>query len=683
MPQYSNNILSLTIAELEQIGLSANYLKRAVAGQRCGQVYCWEHHKIGRQVYIHYNSLLPKYKELIKNVLCNKTEPEIYLQAKETNKNNAVLTAIADQLPGLIQINPSDLKTLLDCQLYSATEAHQLARAAGWLQVLNEYDVRRVRSLGYKSIEEFREAAFKHILNEQSGAPALIRWKKGTISNLRVLLRNAVEYKRNSIESLIHKGVGNVNREMADAQVHAKMIELASNRVKYSWEDVSMMYNDWADAVGKPNMTTSAVKAYLNIPKIKKVWYYARHGKLAGDNDLQPLAQREKPSFPDALWSIDGTTTQLYYVDDKGKIQSDLYAYFVTDAHTGAIIGHSIAFAETAGMVTEALKNTLDKWGNKPYQIQYDNSSANVSYAVQALMSNMSRVHFPCEPYKGRSKYVEAVIGHFQQRVLRKRENFKGGNIDTRRLNSKANPELLKELGKNPERLPLFDQVIDEFNQAVTEWNTRGEIRDSYGRFVGDSKIYRYETIVHEKRAKLNYFDKLSLFVITLKQPYKYSTQGIEIELNKKKYNFIVPDTDSVGDFIFCNEHLGEKFEVRIDMAKPEMCSLLQNGIYIAHAYEKERYAACVADMKEGSKAKQVAFKAKQNEFGVDYSITELERQMAILGDIKATGTDGGFGWWDTDKRTVNNRNNQQEDARNGVADGFTEKERKILNIGQ
>ena len=139
----------------------------------------------------------------------------------------------------------------------------------------------------------------------------------------------------------------------------------------------------------------------------------------------------------------------------------------------------------------------------------------------------------------------------------------------------------------------------------------------------------------------------------------------------------------NVGDFIFCNEHLGEKFEVRIDMAKPEMCTLLQNGIFIAQAYEKERYAACVADMKQGSKAKQVQFKAKQNEFGIDYSITELERQMAILGDLKATGTDGGFGWWDTDKRIVNNRNNQQEDYRNGVADGFTENERKILNIGQ
>ena len=170
---------------------------------------------------------------------------------------------------------------------------------------------------------------------------------------------------------------------------------------------------------------------------------------------------------------------------------------------------------------------------------------------------------------------------------------------------------------------------------------------------------------------------------MTLKQPYKYGVQGIQIEIEKKKYNFVVPDPNGVGDFMFANEHLGEKFEVRIDMAKPEMCTLLQSGVVIAHAYEKERYSACVADLKEGENAKKVAFKAKQLEFGANYSITELERQMSILGEMKATGTDGGFGWWDTDKRIVNNQNNKAEDIRNGMTDGYTDIERKLLNIGK
>ena len=683
MPTYSNNILSVTIAELEQCGLSANYLNRALTGQRKGEVYCWEHHKVGKKIFIHYESLLDKYKTLIRNFLCGGVEPIVFIKTKEVEKAQAPLDAIADQLQGLVTTDADELQTLMKTGLYSPTEAHQLARAAGWLRLLNEYDVRRVRSLGYKCIDEFRQAVFKHCLNEQSSNPALIRWKKGNLSNIRVLVeRYAVEYKKQGIDSLIHRGIGNVNREKADAQVHAKLIQLASERVKYSFEDIAMMYNDWADEVGKPNMTTSAVKAYLNTPKIKKVWFYARHGKLSGDNELQTLIQREKPSFPDALWSIDGTSSQLYYLDEKGKIQSDLYIYFVTDACTGAIIGHSVAFAETAQMVTEALKNAVDTHENKPYQVQYDNSSANIAFATQAMISNMSRVHFPCEPYKGRSKYVESIIGHFQQRVLRKDKSFKGGNVNVKSLNSVANPELLKELAKNPEQLYTREGAIVAIAEAVSEWNKRGEKRNNYGRFVGESKIQRYTTVQHEKRTKLNYFDRISLFVAELPKLYAYTTQGVKLELNKQKYNFIVPDPDSVGDFIFANEHLGEKFTVRINGENPNMITLLQNGVVVAHAYEKERYAACVADLKDGEKAKQVLFKNKQEQYGVQYSISELERQMVILSELQPTGTDG-FGWQDRPKYVHNVIERKQEDTRNGMDDGLSEVERKLMKIGR
>ena len=318
MPIYSPTSKKIVFSgkELEKCGLSAAYLKRAACGQKKGEVYCWANEKIGGKLYFEYESLLPKYKAMLRLIFCNDTEPAIYLKSISNSSNLASISEIADQLPGIVKTDPTELKTLMDSQLYTATEAHQLARAAGWLRLMNEYDVRRVRSLGFSSVVDFQEAIFKHVQNEQAPEQSipLIRWKKSSITSLRVLLRNATEYKRDGIKSLIHKGIGNVNRERADAKVRAKLIELASNPVKYSYEDISLKYNDWADENGKPNMTTSAIKAYLNIPKIKRIWYYARHGKLAGDLELQPLIQRNAPSFPDALWSLDGTTMKLYYL---------------------------------------------------------------------------------------------------------------------------------------------------------------------------------------------------------------------------------------------------------------------------------------------------------------------------------------------------------------------------------
>lgn len=696
MPYYHNNILCVNRAELAQCGVSPAYVNRALSGQRVGQVYCWEHHKEGRSVHIHYHSLKHEYQETIKDLFCQGVEPEIWLKKQDEQKVQATFANLTDQITTLVTSDPAEIKYLAETKMFTPSEIHQIARAAGWLRLIIEIDVKRARKAGFTSINDFRTQAFKRCLNEQTSNPALVKFKKGLITSEQWLYRNAVNYRDQGIKALIHAGVGNVNREKADTLAHAKLLELASAPVKYSWEDVSLIYNTWAVSNGKTELTTSTVKSYLNTPKIKKVWFYARHGKLAADNVIQPLINRDKPSFPDALWSLDGTTMQLYYREEvtttkkngeketKWIIKSDLYAYFVTDANSGAVIGHSIAFAETSGMVDAALRNAVTVYGYKPYQMQYDNSSANISVAVRNLMSNMSRVHFPCEPYKGRSKYVEGIIGHFQQRVLRYFEHFKGGNITTTNLNSKANPELLAKLNKNPELLPTQEMVLNDFESAIRSWNNRGEKRDNYGRFVGASKIDKYTSVQHELRQKVNYFDRISLFMVEQRLPYTYGTNGIEIEINDTRHHFIVPDPDTVGDFIFSNENFGRKFTVRMDRENPELIALYSNGVFIDFAYNKEKYAACVADMKQnpGSNAKRVMFKEKQEIWGQQYSLKELEKQMQILGELKATGTDG-LGWWDSSKIITNQRESVMEDVANGLNDGLTDRQRRILKIGR
>lgn len=701
MPDYHKNILCVRPTEFEALGIKASTIYRYVSGQDKGELYCWENHKQGKHTYIHYHSLKTKYKALIKAVLCEGLEPEIWIKNRDQQKAQASIESLTDQLTGLVQSDLDEIKTLTETKRYTNIEVHQLARAAGWLRLINEYDVKKVRKLGFKSIADFRTEVFKRCLNEQTAKPnPLIKFKKGLITSEQWLYRNALDYKREGINALIHKGVGNVNREKTDALMHAKLITLASEPVKYSFEDIAMMFNDWAIEQGKEQLTTSAIKKYLAIPKVKKVWYYNRHGKLAADNELQSLINRDIPSFPDALWSIDGTTMQLYYRDlievrnkKTGKlekkivIKSDLYVYFITDAHTGAIIGYSVAFAETAAMVDAALRNAVATHENKPYQVQYDNSSANIAVAVQNLISNMSRVHFPCEPYKGRSKYVESIIGHFQQRELRKLKNFKGGNITTTSLNSKANPELLATLRKNSELLPDRSGVLAEFDIAVGEWNSRGEKRDNYGRFIGKSKIERYTTIEHEKREKLNYFDRISMFMVEQRMDYTYGVNGIEIEVNGNKHHFAVPDPDTAGDFMFANDNLGQKFMIKMDRENPDMIALYKRNaskepVFVDFAYNKERYAACVADMKKGQNAKRILLKQKQDEWGQQYATRELEKQMLLLDDIKSNGTDG-FGWWDSSKTNNNITEGAQEDTANGMSDGLTARQRKILNIGK
>lgn len=706
MPQYRNipfnctcysevanpgeQVLCVSVPELVESGVSESYLKRALSGQRTGEMFCWPHHKEGREVFVHFDGMAAKYKELVKRVICRGVDAALWVENRAAEELNRKLEGVKKGLRMMVEVSAGDLTRLSDMQLFVPTDVQRIARAAGWLRLWRRMDVKTARKYGFASVKEVQAEMFKQCLNEQ--IQGFVKFPKA-INSERVLDRKAREYAADGLDCLVGGYFGNVNREKMNGRTHAILMQLAGDPVKYSFEDIGLIYNEQAPGLGLPKMTVSAIKQHLNMPKHKKVWYYMRHGKLVGDADMQPMIDRKPVSKPDMLWSLDGTTMQLYYKkavkDSKGrekwKVMSDLYAYFVTDACTGAIIGYSVAFSESSGMVIEALQNTVDKWGHKPYQMNYDNSSANISATVNGLINNMSHVNFPCTPYSGRSKSVELVIGHFQQRELRKLKNFKGGNVTVKSPNSVANPELLKELAKDlafTDKLPTEEQVLVEFDQAVEAWNGRGEARDAYGAFIGKSKIERYAE-EREGRVKMNYFEKLSLFMVELKNQqhpfgeYEYRQKGIEVTIRGEKMKFIVPDNaSSAMDFEFSREHLGHTFKVFVNLRadRPEWVELRdRNGKKVADAYEKEKLAACVADMKNkpGEMGKIQLFNIMQKHCYEDAK-TEMERQREIAEQtgFRATGTDGfGFGWWDTSKTVVNAQNNAVEDRRNGIVE--------------
>lgn len=668
MPIIHNNILSVTVDELVSCGVKETSLWELLKRQRQGLVYCWEHHKDGRKVYIHYDSLRDTYKNLITQIICGGVEPRLWLENQEAEKLQRELDRLCGNLNNMVEIDFREVENLTKSGLYTPQEVQQIARAAGWLRLWRKMDVKTARKHGFDSVKEVQNEMFKRCLNEQQ--QYFVRFPK-PINTFRVLEYKAREYAKEGLNSLIAGYFGNANRELIDTKAHAILMELASNPCKYSFEDMGLFYNTTANDNGVPRMTVSAIKQHLNTPKHKRIWMFGRHGKHDAAMLTTPQIERDPVSRADALWSLDGSTMQMYYRDENGKIKSDLYVYFITDVYSSAIIGYSVAFSETSGMVVDALKMAVDKYGYKPFQLQYDNGSANVSDAIQGVMSNMSRVHFGCRPYWGQSKYIETYIGHFQQRVLRKDEAFKGGNVTSPSLNSKANPDLLKKFKENPEQLYTESEVLARFAAAVNEWNARGEKRNEYGEFVGEAKIERYMH-PHADREKLTYFEKISLFMSPLAKPYPYGLQGITITLGGKKRKYIVPDMDGIGDFEFNRLHLNEKFNVRINVLNPDFITLYKDGKLIATGHEKDKYAACVADMKnkplDASKIK--LFLQKQEQYGYDHAISEMEKQRAVLAQhgLKATGTDGfGFGWADMSKSDFNDRQSVEEDIRNGI----------------
>lgn len=689
MAAIGGRTLCVTVPELVECGIAEDTVRVGLRRTRSGEVYCWPHHKEGNVIYIHYDGLKERYQRMIDAIHCDGVEANAYIMSCDAQKRQKELMSLCSSLPDMVEVYPADLENLTGSGLFEGVQVQKIARAAGWLRLWRKLDVKTARKMGFSTVVELQNKLFEHCLSEQERG--FVKFPK-PIGTIRVLDRKAREFDKLGLQTLIGGYFGNANREKISTVIHAVLMDLASSPLKHSFEDIAMIYNTSPEYAHLERMTTSAIKQHLNIPKHKKVWFYLRHGKQAGDDTYQSQAQRETPLLPDQLWSIDGTTSQLYYLDSEGRVKSDMYIYFVADAATGSIIGHSIAYTETSGLVIEALQDAITTRGYKPRQIQYDNSSANVQEVVKGLMRNMSRISFPCTPYRGRAKYVEEIIGHFQQRSLRQHKNFKGGNITTKSLNSQANPDLLKWLRKNPEQLPNESEVIDQIKEAIDNWNTRGERRDNYGRWVGKSKIERYNE-PSETRQKLNYFDKLSLFMVELSKPYKYKQQGIAITINGKKRNYIVADPDnSANDFIFSNNNMYREFRVRVNINDPQWIELFDKDGKepVARAIEKEKFAAVA--LKGVSRSTIIDFLHKQEENGYDYAFRELREQRQVLEahGLKATGTGDffgsnysdkhgeSFGWQDATKSAWNYTEGNLEDVRNGMAEPETRTGAKI-----
>lgn len=674
-----DNTMCVTVGELVECGVSEGYLKRTLFRQRTREVNCWPHHKEGNTVYIHYDGLKDKYKTFINSILCGGVDAHVWVRNHESEKLQRKLESVYRKLPEMVEVCSTDITELENRGCYSGTEVQRAARTAGWLRLWLKLDVKTARKIGFSTIGELRGEMFKRCLFEQE--KGFLRFPK-KVNNLRVLDRKAREFKVRGIDCLVSRLIGNQNRCKMNTQVHAVLVDLASAPVKYSFEDIGLVYNTQYPEL--PRLTVSSIKQHLNKPEVRKVWYYMRHGKSSGDAAYQPLVLRESVSHPDYLWSIDGTPTQLYFRDGNGKIRSDMYLYFVTDVCSGSIIGSSIALTETASLVTSALQDAVYKKRHIPQQLQYDRGSANVSEAVKGLMNNMSRVHFACQAELPRAKYVEEIIGHFQQQVLRQCINFKGGNVNVKSLNSRANPDLMKWLKKHPEELPTQGEVIDQVFEMIEAWNNRGQKRDNYGLWVGESKMDMYNKD-YEGRKTLSYAEISSLFMVELPKPRAYKQQGIKIVVDGKPHYYVVPDPDNTAnDFIFANTNMGREFNVRMNLDNTDFIVLYnKDGVRIETAFEKERFKACVADMVDGDSTKIKQFIKSQKEYGYDYALKELEKQINIIKDcgMEAVGagryfatktnhkSDESFDWRDATKSEFNEKERIQEDYINGIAD--------------
>jgi transposase InsO family protein len=547
---------------------------------------------------------------------------------------------------------------------------------------------RDVAARGFANKEDFHVFCVKG-LNELAAQRKWYKWKCNTPAELqkRLTLLNKVLKGTLTIAQACDKGfvskkANNVNAEKLDLDQKAVLVQLmASPTPKLNFEQVWQFYTRKAKDMIKlghwPEHTLiseSAVRAFLSKPSIIQLWYESRHGHQEYRNVFEPVTQRERPSYANALWVIDGTPSHRYFQHgEKGRyFRFNLFP--VLDAHSYCVIGFWLSEKENTEAVLGALRSACFVSNCLPHQVLYDNSSAIQSYRAQEAIDKISVVHFAATAGNARSKIVENFFHLFNQDVQKFRPGFTA-NPFAIRLDNQPNREALAQLVKSQE-LPLAENALKQVIEDLTIWNNKPR------KFLGGlSPLQAYKQSVEATQSKQRQFSdaidieafwtlpgdqkKIRSFVegkpamvnTFVPQQYEFTNRGIDININGNDFTYDIEDPN------FRRIYIGQKFIVRYEPnrknwipgqnGKPQPDRLLLylqgaplqwNGVH-ASAMPKEFMPMAVADYKPGTRGtldQRIANKKTQRQFN-QQDLSELVEHTKKNGTYIDTITENAY----------------------------------------
>ncbi len=411
-------------------------------------------------------------------------------------------------------------------------------------------------------------------------------------SNLARLKDKLRAYEQEGFESLVSKKFCNRNTAKITENGGRLLIALRRSRVPvYSFEEIFEEYNRRVAESGnpkwKPLQSVNAVKAYLDRPEVMPKWYAAVYGELAARQKFDRKQQTILPAVRDALWYGDGTKLNLYYKgrDKNGRlVLRTTMVYEVIDAYSEMLLGYCICPVENADAQRKAFRMAVETAGHRPYEIVTDNQGGQKTDSALAFMRRICRVSRRTAPHQPQAKTIEALFGRLQSQVLHSNWRFTGQNITAKRDDSRPNLEFIEA---NKDSLYTFGELCEAYAEYRQIWN------DMRHPETGISRREMYEQSVNSEAPAFTQADLVDLFCMETEQPSEFTSYGITIQIDGKRYRYEVLDEQGMPDLSFRAKHTGRRFYVKYDpedMTRVWLCTKSALGLRIvseAQAYIK------------------------------------------------------------------------------------------------
>ena len=529
----------------------------------------------------------------------------------------------------------------------TAKRAKEKAEQASWLLAIAGAKSTHWKPLGFIKAEDFYRKAID-LMNEQATTREWHAWKCTT---LKGLIKKLTPFKKalkvsslsggegqgealnKAFASLISKKTGNSNAEVLGHEQKALLVQMyADGNAKPNFEQVWHIYTrkaqemisleHWSDA--ESIVSPSTVRAFLSKPAIKPLWFEARHGYQEYRNVYEPVTKRERPSYANALWVIDGTPSHRYFQHgDKGRyFRFNIFP--ILDAHSWCVVGFWLSETENTEAVLGALRSACMVTGHMPHQILYDNSSAIQSYRAQEAIDKISVVSFAATAGNARTKIIEPFFHLLNSDVQKFRPGYTH-NPFAISLNNRANREALAKMVKSHE-LAAAENALKQAIEDLTIYNNLPR------KFLaGQSPIQAYRTSVQQTLNKQRPFSELidinafwtmpgenkkirtydngkpKTVNTFIPQTYEFTNKGIEITIGGRVRNYDIERADFRSTFI--GQRVSVKFEPNPERwinDQPEKLLLYVQGqpvqwqgMHMA-ALPKEVYHMAIADYRPG-----------------------------------------------------------------------------------
>ena len=427
----------------------------------------------GRKVFIEFESLQPKRKEVIVKKIGSPYEymakqPILDLidwdYMAQSFYSDFVLPN-GDKLPNT-NINAKGKEQINYVERYT--------KAASWLNMIDRLtsDKRALKQLLNLSVMDFWDTVSELILSEGVKLPSAPKRLKEKVKEYKAIADTEDRYA--SLVDLSKFGNSH-STKIKDEESEALLLKMLSDPRKQDNTVIAAAYNLWAKKAEKPTISVGAVGYFAR--NNEHIIAPLRDGLKKAANVYTKDIQRKRATAPLLFINADDNCLDLFFEVEKlkadGKVQKSKHyrpmLYVIIDTYNDYILGYAVGDTVTHELVYSAFRNAINHIAELtggyylPHQLQTDRWGLDVKYKNELGQFYKKVARFTPQSHGvPQGKYIERSFGVEWHQVLKvmPTNNYAGQNITAK---ERLSAEYIVEASKNYPSIDRMPEVVASF----------------------------------------------------------------------------------------------------------------------------------------------------------------------------------------------------------------------------